>query len=411
MRTPPKAPPPVEKRMTTDIITQVRQYELITPLFGGGVKPAEADPVTVIRGASIRGQLRFWWRATQGGRFNGDLRALKEAEDLLWGAASTAQKARPSQVQIALEVTDAGRPFREQVSDLRSPYGYFGFPLLNKSGAKVIEGVKFTLTLSFPRDGSEQGRREIEASLWAWETFGGIGARTRRGFGALQLVSVNGVNSALLPTNQDSVVSAIKKQLASHVVTGVWPSGVPHLSPNLLFKVTASQSSSLQALQGLVKALRDFRQQRNPGIAPNRPGRSKWPEPDAVRRLSGASASVHKKPLSSIDKFPRAEFGLPIIFKFKDDRFGDPSVTTLKGSQSERLASPLILRPLLCGNGRAVGLAAILQTERRPPGGLVLTDGSSNWPVRSDVDPAEAARIPPLHGETDVLLAFLKTLK
>ena len=35
-------------------------------MFGGGVEPGEPDPSLPIRGTSIRGQLRFWWRTTCG---------------------------------------------------------------------------------------------------------------------------------------------------------------------------------------------------------------------------------------------------------------------------------------------------------------------------------------------------------
>ena len=69
MRKPPSiTPPPVKQEPNNTTITQVREYELITPLFGGGVNPGEADPVTIIRGTAIRGHLRFWWRACRGGR-------------------------------------------------------------------------------------------------------------------------------------------------------------------------------------------------------------------------------------------------------------------------------------------------------------------------------------------------------
>lgn len=42
--------------------------EVITPLFGGGVEVGVNDPVTLICPSSIRGLLRFWWRATLGAR-------------------------------------------------------------------------------------------------------------------------------------------------------------------------------------------------------------------------------------------------------------------------------------------------------------------------------------------------------
>ena len=83
-------PPQVEPRLdlrsvcgdTRQLISQVRQYELITPLFGGGVEPAVADPVTVVRGSEIRGHLRFWWRACRGGQFGGDLARMKESDSI-----------------------------------------------------------------------------------------------------------------------------------------------------------------------------------------------------------------------------------------------------------------------------------------------------------------------------------------
>ena len=79
MRTPSKSPSAIEKRAEDKRITQVRRYKVITPLFGGGVDPAKADPVTVVRATEIRGHLRFWWRATRGGQFEGNLDKMREA--------------------------------------------------------------------------------------------------------------------------------------------------------------------------------------------------------------------------------------------------------------------------------------------------------------------------------------------
>lgn len=415
MRKAPEAPKEIKRRANSDVVVQERKYELITPLFGGGVEPGHADPVTVIRGTEIRGHLRFWWRSTRGGEFSGSLSAMKEAEDLWWGAASTEAKPRPSQVDITVDVAqqERGEPMgaqeRSPVYEMRSPYGYVAFPL-RESGGDLLRGVKFTLSIRFP----ERFRADLEATLWAWETFGGIGARTRRGCGALRLLAVNGAAPEKLPADVEVIENKIKEQLASYVSTGTWPGGVPHLNGSLQFKVTKPEPSSLHAWRSLIAALKSFRQQRNAGTAPNRPGRSKWPEPDAIRRLFGTSASLHATPLSSVDKFPRAEFGLPIIFKFKDDKSGDPPQTTLQGPSSNRLASRLVLRPLACGTDQAVGLAIILEAPSVPPGGLVL-DGAPHSPsVQSNLTLAEAASIAllshPAPPEPDVLKAFLRSL-
>src|SRR5712692_6836155 len=88
MRKPPEiSPQDVTPQKQDDIITQVREYKLITPLFGGGVTAGEGDPVTPIRGTEIRGLLRFWWRACRGGNYK-TIKEMKEAEDKIWGAAN-----------------------------------------------------------------------------------------------------------------------------------------------------------------------------------------------------------------------------------------------------------------------------------------------------------------------------------
>lgn len=426
MREPPKElPPTVEPRLDhlrrgdkeVKLITQERSYELITPLFGGGVNPGEADPVTVVRGTEIRGQLRFWWRACRGGHFNGSLAEMKAAEDELWGAASTEKKALPSRVIVTVEINNQGRdqqPFESRSRCSRSwrDLAYAAFPLQGddeKAPGKVRAGVTFTLRLIYP----DSQKNEVEAALWAWETFGGLGARTRRGFGALKLVSVGG--KPVLQPAAAEIEAKIRRDLEKHVVSGTWPDGVPHLSLNPPMKVTGRQRDFKAAWDYLIKHLRNFRQSRTGG-SQAQPGRSRWPEPDEIRRLTGCRCKRHAVPISSIGKFPRAAFGLPVVFHFKDKDAGDPYNTKLTCGEkdNDRLASPLILKPLACRDG-AVGLALILEGTGvgMVPGGLVLKkedEPEKSWPADVNIDANEAQNIPPLNGEPDVLQAFLKRI-
>lgn len=59
------------------------RIEVITPMFGG-VFPGETDTVTPVRASSIRGQLRFWWRATIGAKCT-DIDDLAKREGAIWG--------------------------------------------------------------------------------------------------------------------------------------------------------------------------------------------------------------------------------------------------------------------------------------------------------------------------------------
>lgn len=415
------SPPPVTPKKDDTIITQIREYELITPLFGGGVAPSEADPVTVIRGTEIRGQLRFWWRACRSG--NKGLNQMKEAEDKLWGAAAKKDDSsvkHNESVQISLEVTNPGtavKPFNVQEGDRRkkvvantdpvAPPAYAAFPMqptdkdLQKPNLKLKEvrsNITFKLTITFPT----YQREEVEAALWAWETFGGLGARTRRGFGALHLLKVNGkINDDLPPADIQGARQWLQTKLANFVSDGTAPKDVPHLSKNAEYKFAYPSQNGYVAWKQLIRRLSSFRQ-----IPDGRQGKSLWPEAEAIRQGLRSDASS--------GKFPRAAFGLPIVFHFKDQNKGEPKDTTLQGAEKgkERLASPLILRPLGCQNNRAIGLAIILDGPRIPPSGVVFVEEDSNTqhPANTLLRPDEARRIPPLKGESDVLKAFLNYL-
>lgn len=405
-------PPPVIKRTRPKWMQQTRRYKVITPLFGGGVVPGEKDPATVIRGSAVRGHLRFWWRATRGGEF-ANLSEMKQYEDTLWGSATQAS-------MVNLDITTQGRIQRFKamrgneeipVGHPSSDYGYVAFPL--EDDQYVYEGVKFTISLDYPT----KFENDIAAALWAWETFGGIGARTRRGFGALACTQIT-INGEIQQeaTAEGTLVEQIRRVAAHHVSKGAFPPNLPHLARGLSnLKVTREYDNADEAWKALIKKLKDFRQSRRPSAPDtpqNVPGRSYWPEPDAIRRIFKTPASTrHGTPVSSTDKFPRADFGLPIIFQFKDDY--DPAQISLQGVDHDRLASPLILRPLLCANGKAVGLALVLDTPRRPPGGVKLQGAPGNPTVAVDLDPGppNEAAFPPLNGQIDILDAFLKTIK
>ncbi len=405
--------PPAVTPKKLDIITQVREYQLITPLFGGGATPKEADLVTIIRGSEIRGHLRFWWRACRSGQFK-DVAAMKEAEDAIWGKAYKKGDITTLQehtIQITTNVDDAkrGEPVKLYTIEKRRPKPanniplYAAIPLPQDRGKSqeqvdipyVQKDVSFTMTITFPL----KYRRDIEATLWAWETFGGIGARTRRGFGALHLLKIDGADYDDLPSIND-IKGWLEEKMSVHVKPGAAPVGTPHLGQNIQLAVTGPTRESKEAWSILIKRLSEFRQ-----TPYGRDGSSLWPEAEAIREITKHGHTARK--------FPRAAFGLPINFHFIE---GDPVDTTLHGAEQEhdRLASPLILRPLKCKDGKvvkAVGVALVLDTSRTPPKGLLLSEkGNEDHPYRvnSALTPAEAGALPMLKGETDVLKAFLK---
>jgi CRISPR-associated protein Cmr1 len=424
-RTPPTQQPPKLKVRANDIITEVREYAVITPLFGGGVDPATADPISVVRASEVRGQLRFWWRATRGGQFGDNLNALRAAEEAIWGGPAREENDKPaggqSRVQVVLQSEGLTRgspdvPFEVHGKRVEPRQGsrvppYAAFPLQPDRAAidartpikPVLTGVRFTLAITFPRE----YEKDVAAALWAWETFGGIGARTRRGFGALRLLSVNGQPPAdLPPADPHQFGQWLQANLKRHIAAGTWPTDVPHLVHALRFALKTGNGATA-IWKELIERLQKFCQQRraNDGTL-NRYGHSDWPEPNAIRILFGRPPrGPHAQ--RRIIKFPRAYFGLPIVFHM----YHDPGLdVTLEGQDAKRarLASPLILKPVACRDDEAIGLAAILEGVRLPEPLVLKKDNQPT--VQAKLTTAEARQIPPLNGQPDVLQAFLNTL-
>lgn len=421
---PMKTPPPTVRRSDADLklTRQTREYTLITPLFGGGAEPQQADAITVVRASEVRGLLRFWWRAIRGGAFGPGaqgLQAMKAREGEIWGAP--ANDARPEAgktqaklptVQLALTVTERGRSFQARGRSGRnkgqpvhvgapdSPYGYAAFPLYQTDKSSVVvEGVKFSLHLTYATAHAE----EVAAALWGWETFGGIGGRTRRGFGAVSCTNVAGARPPS-PAELENWIVAQATRFRPKVPKVVWPDNVPHPIYAQTHRIQRDFDTPMVALEALLAALRTFRQYRldKKTGAPSAYGYSVWPEANEIRRLTKLPAKARGKPASG--KFPRAVFGLPIIFQFKDEPIDQ---VTLKPSGHDRLASPLILKPLACDNGKSVALAAVLKTPALPPDSHLELDGHE---VAAALSPADAAGIPPLNKSQDVLGAFLAWL-
>jgi CRISPR-associated protein Cmr1 len=421
-------PPPGDERDDAPIARA--KLRIITPVFGGGVRSGrpgaqqlkETDPVTPVRGAAVRGQLRMWWRIACGRGL--DPAQLRERERLLWGAAR-AEGDPAGRAFVSLEVDRSGlsgpkpepvfrRDDRERLQAISADLAYGAFPLQPaKDATDPNPGTLWSFSGTFevtlhnhrlsvsaraaaaeawkvgPMQVDEALRADAVAAFQAWSWFGGVGGRTRRGFGA---VEIDG------PAPDLAAIERLGR-LALGVTNG-----------------TAEQAHA-RALG----RMRSFRQAkgvgRNPSAADNgrNPGRSRWPEPDAIRRLVKRHAPRHAPEHKAGVVFPRAAFGMPINFPFKDERQGDPSQTTLQPREGARLPSPVLLRPLRVREG-AYKPAALLIGTPFPSAArdLKLTDGQRHYDANGRLDEPAARNIQPLRENahpadpTSVLLAFLK---
>lgn len=382
-------------------VTKDYHISLVTPLFGGGVAAGAPDETLPIRGTSIRGQLQFWWRATRGAGFASH-KALSAGHAEIWG---TIDRASPVEIEVREVTASPVRPCARyewnpkarggqggwrlvwESPFVSSPLSYALFPFQGSqprsgehdsgvSPAKCIVEASFTLRLRYPQEFDE----EVETAARYWVNFGGLGARTRRGCGAL-------LCKELAAKNPDDLGGWFAAASTGGTGNGrEWPT-----APDGAL-VGNEPEAPLEAWKKAIGLLQKFRQGegigRNPGHD-GRPGRSRYPEPEVIRRVTARRSREHAR-LAQIpdDAFPRAEFGLPIGFHFKDEWSGDPPDTVLyppnadDGESRERMASPLILKPLALANGNAVPLIVCLITPTLA--GVELRQGDGALPLPRD---------------------------
>ncbi len=309
------------------------EFRVMTALYGGGAEAGHNDVEDPFRIPAIRGQLRFWWRATAGAQYaNPD--DLRKAEAAIWGSTELASKVRLRMLfaDRGTERAAAGMGPSGRWEKLQPDYALFPAQEDRKHIGNLYFGGRFRLEVAV--EGGVQ--TDVDTALWAWVTFGGIGGRTRRGAGSLYCAPYT------YQWREEAIHAGANR-------------GWPVLTGGTA--VMGAQTYSWQRCwEQCIEMLRDFRQKRY-----RLRGRSTWPEPDQIRRLTEQWAPQHA-PVHPEKTFPRARLGLPIIFHFKTPE--DPEPTTLNVMDKEgteaRMASPVILKPWAVSPTEAIPLLVVL---------------------------------------------------
>ena len=377
--------------------------ELVTPMYGGGVQSVVVDEKMPIRTASIRGQLRSWWRLLAKHKWqvgNGDPKALRKAEFALWGGMGKGDEDGVAS-QVFLKITDMPSINKVKNSLIDhddaslSKLKYVLFPAYNAEEEmkphRLLKADDITWTLDFafsPLLEADDNRKQqvIETLRW-WATFSGVGFRSRKGLGGVRVIESLDYPEIAQPLNADEVAQAGCQLVQRRAVP-----------------------TALQAIESAVGKLSDFRQApgvgRNSGQQHNRPGRSRWPEPDALRRIQNTHHSDHSPEHPAGNVFARGVFGLPIIYHFVGR--GEPQDTNVIPTQGERLASPLIFKAIYAGeeNGKEQWLPSALVLPYQHILDMQVEVGRNRYPIWNS-DTADKIRPINDNGGQDPMQAFL----
>lgn len=209
--------------------------EIVTPCFLAGANQKAAPEW---RAASIRGQLRWWFRAVAGGVLGGGLEATKKAEAEVFGstarrsslrvsvsgtpdfwaagerwpldrddfkltAAQIAAACRVQEEPQTLRRLEINTPNRRDVPS--SPHQYLAYGCIEYrrelhglylSRSCFAPGERAEVRIEWPDRTGGEGSTDpwwiFGRALWAWLHLGGLGSRSRNGYGSLACVGVSG---------------------------------------------------------------------------------------------------------------------------------------------------------------------------------------------------------------------------
>lgn len=197
-------------------------YRIVTPLFCAGANP-EGPPE--LRLPSFKGVLRYWWHALAWAEYAGDLHVIRQQEDLLFGSAGGGQ----SRVSMRLtqdsnppaasrgEVLTVSQTNKNVVGDGARYLGYGVMKAFGINGGQLTRAclrapLDFTVRMR-ARDLNERESAMLANALIALGTLGGMGAKSRKGYGSLALRSlrVHGVEQWNAPQSMSGLRGAIAK--------------------------------------------------------------------------------------------------------------------------------------------------------------------------------------------------------
>jgi CRISPR-associated protein Cmr1 len=173
------------------------ECEVITPMFLAGADGSTPE----LRPPSIKGALRFWWRALNG---HLPLKELHTREGKIFGSTDFGRSKVLIRVQEDMEWDG-----RSDAPPTPHKPGYFK----NAFRPGQTFSVTLTLTQKVALGGNEYFTKEdLEKLFLLTSTLGGIGGRVRRGFGAFNVLNIEG---SILNIKQPKTTQEIEKLLST----------------------------------------------------------------------------------------------------------------------------------------------------------------------------------------------------
>ena len=321
--------------------------ETVTPLFLGGFDPRGSPE---LRAASFRGALRFWLRALLGSIWGDKPAEIFRHESQVFGST---EHASPVVVQVSHPKNLSTIGYSQLTRNFTGiAYLFFGArQTRNEPEREAIgDGYQFPCTFHL-RAGVQNpdALQAVAAALWLLTHLGGLGMRSRKGGGNLQVVSTD--------WSDPSLPSLVLQAQTAEQLHGALQQGLHRLRKWAVEAFNGSLSPSFETQPAfdvlhpdwcsIAVVNREFDDWKGALDAFGRvmqQFRNRY-EPDYSNVKAVLQGSNRLQPVQ------RAAFGLPIVFYFRS--LGGERAT-LEGEEHDRRASPLIVRVIKLASGKCV---------------------------------------------------------
>lgn len=356
--------------MPTDIEAT---YRVVTPMFCGGADLRRADSAE-LRLPSFKGVLRFWWRALAWSRLDGDLDEIRRREDALFGSAEEGQ----SRVSMRLATASCPPIVRKgELLTFPKPVGgvvgegarYLGYGVMEAFASRnkgtrageltracLLAPIDFTVHMRLhvrgaSRDEFRQLSVSLEDALVCLGTRGGMGAKSRKGYGSLVIRSllVNREQRWRLPPTMQDLRDALAMPRRGH--DAAEQPAYTALSPQTRHVLLSSDGKQPMELLDLVgRELMRYRSWGHNGRVLGQASERKFGDDHDL--MAGNRRNRHPR---------RIAFGLPHNYgKWPDKQVGPHD------EELDRRASPLFIHIHECGD-TPVAVLSFLPSRFLPP--------------------------------------------
>ncbi|WP_449241549.1 type III-B CRISPR module RAMP protein Cmr1 [Desulfoscipio gibsoniae] len=313
-------------------------YQVVTPLFMGG-----AGPNTVgLRAPSFKGVLRFWFRAIALSFLQSWPQVQQKEREFFGSTEGQARFMLSLRSEANMNIIDPGQRWGDQGS------AYLGYGLIggNKNTRPYIApSSRFTVSIVLRPQGREQEQEladYLKRALIALGLFGGMGSRSRRGFGSLSLESLLDNGREIWTTPGD--VNELKNTMQNFFTDMKMLDKVPEYSAFSVQSRVSIVKTENNALKLLDAVGREMIRYRSYGM--RKRGQNNYTLPwgdgeDALQSFSDDHDNVWQ--VASCDTNPnvhprRLVFGLPHNY-----RFSRGFEVRVNPGVHERRASPLFI--------------------------------------------------------------------